>query len=173
MINGRAHKFGADIDTDAIIATRYSGLSEPAELGKHCMQNIDPDFPKRVVAGDIIVATTNFGCGSSREFAPLAIKGAGISCIIASSFARIFFRNAINIGLPLLECAAAAENIETGDWLEIDLSSGIIRNLTTNKVFKAMSYPDFIRELIASGGLIQYAKKKFRDSPARGNSKNG
>ena len=161
MINGQVHKFGADIDTDAIIAGRYSGLSKPSDLGQHCMENIDPDFSRRVKAGDIIVATSNFGCGSSREFAPLAIKGAGISCVIAASFARIFFRNAINIGLPLLECVEASENIENGDTVEIDLSTGEIKDLTKGTVFKAISYPEFIRELISTGGLIAYARKKL------------
>jgi 3-isopropylmalate/(R)-2-methylmalate dehydratase small subunit len=125
------------------------------------MENIDRDFSKRIQTGDIIVATSNFGCGSSREFAPLAIKGAGVSCVIAKSFARIFFRNAINIGLPLLECAEAVENTETGDTIQIDLSSGKIRNLTKDMVFRAISYPDFVRELITAGGLIEYAKKKL------------
>jgi 3-isopropylmalate/(R)-2-methylmalate dehydratase small subunit len=161
MIKGKVHKFGADVDTDAIIAGRYSGLSEPSDLGKHCMENIDPDFSKRVQPGDIIVATENFGCGSSREFAPLAIKGAGVSCVIARTFARIFFRNAINTGLPLLECPEAVEKTDNGDILEIDLSSGEIRNLTKNLVFVAAFYPEFIRELMAAGGLIEYAKKKF------------
>jgi len=167
MIQGRAHKFGANIDTDAIIAGRYSGLSEASDLARHCMENIDPDFPGRVQRGDIIVATDNFGCGSSREFAPLAIKGAGVSCVIAKTFARIFFRNAINIGLPLLECPEAAENIESGDTLQIDLSSGEIKDLTKNSIFQAASYPDFIRELIAAGGLIEYAQRKLADRPGK------
>jgi 3-isopropylmalate/(R)-2-methylmalate dehydratase small subunit len=161
MIKGRVHKYGADVDTDAIIAGRYSGLYKPSDLGQHCMENIDPDFSKKVQPGDIIVATDNFGCGSSREFASLAIKGAGVSCVIANSFARIFFRNSINIGLPLLECAEAVKNSETGDSLEIDLSSGKIKNLTKGLVFTAVPYPDFIAELIAAGGLIEYAKKKL------------
>jgi 3-isopropylmalate/(R)-2-methylmalate dehydratase small subunit len=162
MIKGHIHKFGADVDTDAIIAGRYSGLFEPADLGKHCMENIAPDFSKIVQQGDIIVATDNFGCGSSREFAPLAIKGAGVSCVIANSFARIFFRNSINIGLPLLECPEATANLETGDLVQVELSSGEIRNLTKNTVFKAVAYPDFVRELITAGGLIEYAKKKLK-----------
>jgi 3-isopropylmalate/(R)-2-methylmalate dehydratase small subunit len=161
MIKGRVHKFGANIDTDAIIAGRYSGLFKPSDLGMHCMENIAPDFSKKVQPGDIIVAAENFGCGSSREFAPLAIKGVGISCVIAKSFARIFFRNSINIGLPLLECPDATENLETGDLVQVELSSGEIRNLTKGTVFKATSYPDFVRELIAAGGLIEFARKKL------------
>lgn len=161
MIKGKVHKFGANVDTDAIIAGRYSGLFKPSDLGMHCMENIAPDFPKKVQPGDIIVATENFGCGSSREFAPLAIKGAGVSCVIAISFARIFFRNSINIGLPLLECPEAAENLETGNLVQVELSTGEIRNLTKGTVFKAISYPDFVRDLIAAGGLIEYARKKL------------
>jgi 3-isopropylmalate/(R)-2-methylmalate dehydratase small subunit len=161
MIKGRVYKFGANVDTDAIIAGRYSGLFKPADLGMHCMENIAPDFSKKVKPGDIIVATENFGCGSSREFAPLAIKGAGVSCVIAKSFARIFFRNSINIGLPLLECPDAADNLETGDLVRIELSSGEISNLTKGTEFKAVPYPDFVRDLIAAGGLIEYARKKL------------
>jgi 3-isopropylmalate/(R)-2-methylmalate dehydratase small subunit len=161
MIQGKVHKFGANIDTDAIIAGRYSGLYKPADLGKHCMENIDPDFSKKVQPRDVIVAAENFGCGSSREFAPLAIKGAGVSCVIASSFARIFFRNSINIGLPLLECSEAVVNLEIGDQVQIELSSGEIKNLTKGTIFKAVAYPDFVRELINAGGLIEYAKKKL------------
>ena len=161
MLKGKVHKYGADVNTDVIIPARYLNMSEPAELAKHCMEDIDTDFVKRVKPGDIMVATTNFGCGSSREHAPLAIKAAGISCIIAKSFARIFFRNAINIGLPLLECEEAVDNTEAGDMLEVDLSSGRIKNLTNGKVFTAKPYPDFMAELISAGGLIEYTKKKI------------
>ena len=157
-LKGKAHKFGANIDTDAIIPARYLNISEPGELAKHCMADIDGDFLGRVQPGDIIVATTNFGCGSSREHAPIAIKAADISCVIAQSFARIFFRNAINIGLPLLECAQADE-IEQGDELEVELSSGEIRDMTKDKVFKAEPYPDFMLKLISAGGLIEYTKQ--------------
>ncbi|MEE9583067.1 MAG: 3-isopropylmalate dehydratase small subunit, partial [Dehalococcoidales bacterium] len=146
---------------DAIMPARYLNVSEPSELAKHCMEGIDPDFVRRVKTGDIIVATTNFGCGSSREHAPLAIKASGISCIIARSFARIFFRNAINIGLPVLECAEAVENTEAGDTLEVDLSSGRIENLTNGKVFTAKPYPDFMAEIISVGGLIEYTKRRL------------
>ena len=159
-IKGVAHKFGANVDTDAIIPARYLNVSEPGELAQHCMEGIDSDFLSRVKPGDIIVATTNFGCGSSREHAPIAIKAAGISCVIAQSFARIFFRNAINIGLPLLECAQADE-IEQGDELEVALGEGEIRDITKNKVFKAEQYPDFMLQIISSGGLIEYTRKNM------------
>ncbi len=159
MIKGSVHKYGANIDTDVIISSRWANVSDPIELGKHCLETIDADFPRRVRAGDIIVATTNFGCGSSREVAPLSIKGAGIACVIAKSFARIFFRNAINIGLPLLECTEAADKTEAGDVLEVELSSGNINNLTKGLVFTAVAYPDFVRELIAAGGLVEYARR--------------
>ncbi len=161
MLKGKVHKYGANVDTDVIIPARYLNVSEAAELAKHCMEDIDKDFLKRVKVGDIIVATTNFGCGSSREHAPLAIKTVGISCIIAKSFARIFFRNAINIGLPLLECEEAPDNIEVGDTVEVDLSSGTIKNLNNDKVFTAKPYPDFMAELIAAGGLIEHTKKRL------------
>ena len=161
MLKGKVHKYGADVNTDVIIPARYLNVSEPAELAKHCMEDIDSEFVKRVKTGDIIVATTNFGCGSSREHAPLAIKASGVSCIIAKSFARIFFRNAINIGLPVLECDEAVDNTEAGDILEVDLSSGRITNLTSGKVFTAKPYPDFMREIISAGGLIEYTKKRL------------
>jgi len=161
MLKGKVHKYGADVNTDAIIPARYLNISEPAELAKHCMEDIDRDFLKRVKPGDIIMATTNFGCGSSREHAPLAIKTAGISCIIAKSFARIFFRNAINIGLPLLECAEAVDKTEVEDILEVDLASGRIKNLTSGMEFRASPYPDFMAELISAGGLIEHTKKRL------------
>jgi len=161
MLKGQVHKYGADVDTDAIIPARYLNVSEPAELAKHAMEGIDADFVKRVKPGDIIMATTNFGCGSSREHAPLAIKAVGVSCVIAKTFARIFFRNAINIGLPLLECAEAVDNTNDGDVLEVDLSSGKIKNLSNGKVFVAKPYPEFMSELISAGGLIEYTKKRL------------
>ncbi len=161
MLEGNVHKYGADINTDVIIPARYLYLSEPDELAKHCMEDIDPEFVSRVKGGDVIVATTNFGCGSSREHAPLAIKAAGISCIIAKSFARIFFRNAINIGLPLLECEDAPDSLQVGDLVEVDLSTGRIKNLNNGQTFTAKPYPDFMAELIASGGLIEYTKKRL------------
>ncbi len=161
MLKGKVHKYGADVNTDVIIPARYLNLSDPAELAEHCMEDIDSDFLKRVQPGDIIMATTNFGCGSSREHAPLAIKAAGISCVIARSFARIFFRNAINIGLPLLECDEAVDNTGAGDILEIDLPTGTIRNLTSGMTFAARPYPDFMAELITAGGLIEYTRKRL------------
>ena len=130
MLKGKVHKYGADVNTDVIIPARYLNIYDPAELARHCMEDIDQDFLKRVEPGDIMVATTNFGCGSSREHAPMAIKAAGVSCVVAKSFARIFFRNAINIGLPLLESADAVNNTESGDVLEVDLSRGEIKNIT-------------------------------------------
>ena len=161
MLKGKVYKYGADVNTDVIIPARYLNVSEPAELAKHCMEGIDPDFVKRVQPGDIIMAATNFGCGSSREHAPLAIKAAGVSCVIAKTFARIFFRNAINIGLPLLECEEAVDKTEAGDILEVDLSRGRIKNLTSGMVFTAKPYPDFMAGLIAAGGLIEYTKKRL------------
>ncbi len=161
MLKGKTHKYGANIDTDAIIPARYLNLSEPEELAAHCMEDIDADFINRVQPGDIIVATTNYGCGSSREHAPLAIKASGISCVIAGSFARIFFRNAINIGLPLLECEDAADNIEAGDLVEVDLSTGKIKNLANGREFTAKPYPDFMAELISAGGLVEHTRKRL------------
>ena len=161
IIKGKVHKYGADVNTDAIIPARYLNVTEPDQLAGHCMADIDKDFIKRVKPGDIIVATTNFGCGSSREHAPLAIKASGISCIIAQSFARIFFRNAFNIGLPLLECAGVVANTEAGDVLEIDLGSGKIKNLTRSMIFTAQPYPEFMAELIADGGLIKHTQKRL------------
>ncbi len=158
---GMVHKFGADVDTDAIIPARYLNVSDPAELAKHCLEVMDPKFPVKVTPGDIIVATTNFGCGSSREHAPLAIKACGISCIVAKSFARIFFRNAINIGLPLLECVEAVDGSEAGDILEVDLVSGKINNITKEKQFVAKPYPNFMMELVNAGGLIEYTRRKL------------
>ncbi len=163
MLKGKVHKYGANIDTDVIIPARYLFLSESAELAEHCMEDIDQDFLNRVQPGDIIMATTNFGCGSSREHAPLAIKAAGISCVIAKNFARIFFRNAINTGLPLLECDEAVDQTEAGDILEVDLSIGQIKNLTNGKTFTAKAYPEFMSELISVGGLIEYTKKRLAD----------
>ena len=160
-LKGKVHKYGADVNTDVIIPARYLNVSDPAELAKHCMEDIDKDFVSRVQPGDIIMATTNFGCGSSREHAPLAIKTVGISCIIARSFARIFFRNAINIGLPLLECEEAVDKTDAGDILEIDLSNGKIKNPTSGMTFTAKPYPDFMAELISAGGLIEYTKKRL------------
>ncbi len=161
MLKGKVHKYGADVNTDVLIPARYLNMSDPAALAQHCMEDIDKDFVKRVQPGDIIMATTNFGCGSSREHAPLCIKAAGVSCVIAKTFARIFFRNAINIGLPLLESEEAVDNTESGDILEVDLERGEIRNLTNGKNFQAKPYPQFMQDLISAGGLIEYTRAKL------------
>jgi len=161
IIRGKAHKLGDDINTDDIIAAKYLVSTDPVELGKHCMESIKPDFAKQVSEGDIIVAGKNFGCGSSREHAPLAIKGCGIRAVIAPSFAAIFFRNAINIGLPFLESEDAAR-INDQDQLEIDLASGVIRNITKDEMYKTQIFPEFLRELVRHGGLLNYIKEKER-----------
>lgn len=151
-------KFGDDIDTDAIIPGKYLTINKPGELARHAFEGVRPEFARGVKDGDIIVAGFNFGCGSSREHAPLALKGAKVKCIIASSFARIFFRNAINIGLPLLECPDA-DKIEEGDHIEVDFESGIISNTTKNQSYQATPLPDFVRSIVEAGGLIGFAKK--------------
>jgi len=156
---GKVHKFGADIDTDAIIPARYLNTFDPQELARHCMEDADPQFPDKVKSGDIIVAGKNFGCGSSREHAPIAIIGAGVSCVIAKSFARIFYRNAINTGLPILECSAAVDAIGEGDQVEVDLQSGRITNLTTREQYQAMPFPPFMQNIMDKGGLINYIKE--------------
>lgn len=160
IIKGRVHKFGGDINTDDIIAAKYLVSTDAKELGRHCLENIRPDFVKKVKAGDIIVAGKNFGCGSSREHAPLAIKGCSVSCVIAKSFAAIFFRNAINIGLPFLELEDI-DKIKEGDLLEIDLASGIIKNLTQNKTYKTQAFPGFLQEIVKQGGLMEYIKRRY------------
>jgi 3-isopropylmalate/(R)-2-methylmalate dehydratase small subunit len=169
-LRGKVHKYGDDVNTDVIIPARYLNVYDPAELAQHCMEDLDPEFLKKVKTGDIIVAGSNFGCGSSREHAPLAIKAAGISCVIARSFARIFYRNALNTGLPILECEEAVDKTRAGDTLEVDLSTGGIRNITRGLTFKAKPFPDFMLELIEAGGLIEYTKRKIaanRSSRAR------
>jgi len=162
-LRGRAHTFGKNVDTDVIIPGKYCNIVEQAELGKHAMEGIDPEFSTRVKAGDIIVADTNFGCGSSREVAPIAIKGAGVSAVIAKSFARIFYRNAINIGLPILECPEAVDAIAAGDEIEIDPAAGAIRNVTKGTSFKAAEFPPFMRSLIEAGGLIPYVERRLAE----------
>lgn len=151
---GRAFKYGDNVDTDVIIPARYLNSSDPAELATHCMEDIDNTFVKRVQKGDIIVATKNFGCGSSREHAPIAIKASGISCVIASTFARIFYRNSINIGLPILECDEAAKDIKEGDTVSVNFDTGVITNETTGKTYQAEPFPEFIQNIIKKGGLI-------------------
>ena len=158
---GKVHKFGSDIDTDAIIPARYLNTFDPAELAKHCMEDADAGFPDKVRTGDIIVADKNFGCGSSREHAPIAIKGAGVACVIAVSFARIFYRNSINIGLPILECDAAGEAIRSGDEIEVDLVTGAIKNLASGETYQAAPFPEFMQGIMASGGLINYVQNKL------------
>lgn len=158
---GKVYKFGTDIDTDAIIPARYLNTSDPAELARHCMEDADPSFPQKVQKGDIIAAGKNFGCGSSREHAPIAIKEAGVACVIASSFARIFYRNSVNIGLPILECEAAVEAIEEGDQVEVDLETGRIVNLRTGSSYQAVPFPEFMQQIMAQGGLIGYVQNRL------------
>ncbi len=159
-LKGKVHKFGDDINTDEIIPARYLITSDPEELAKHCMEDADPNFVKKVKKGDIIVGGENFGCGSSREHAPIAIKAAGVSCVIARSFARIFYRNSINIGLPIFTSRKAAEHLKSGDIAEVDASKGRIRKAKQKKVYDSEVFPKFITEIIRSGGLMKYAKKK-------------
>ena len=156
---GRVHKYGDNVDTDVIIPARYLNTASHKELAAHCMEDIDADFTKNVQDGDIIVAEKNFGCGSSREHAPIAIKASGISCVIAESFARIFFRNSINIGLPILECPEASKDIDEGDEVSINFDTGVITNKTKNKEYKAAAFPPFMQQLINAGGLVSYIKE--------------
>ena len=157
---GRVFKYGDNVDTDVIIPARYLNSSDPAELATHCMEDIDKDFVKKVQKGDIMVATKNFGCGSSREHAPIAIKAAGVDCVIAETFARIFYRNAINIGLPIVECPEAAKGIEAGDKVEVDFDSGVITNITKGTSFKGQPFPEFMQKIIAAEGLVNYINAK-------------
>ena len=158
---GDVIKYGRDVDTDCIIAARYLNTSDPDELAKHCMQDLDPTFVERVKPGDIIVAEENFGCGSSREHAPICIKASGVSVVIAKSFARIFYRNSINIGLPIMECPEAVDGISEGDKVSVDADAGVIVNETTGEKFTAQPFPPFIKEIIEDGGLVARAKKKM------------
>lgn len=160
LLKGKAHTYGSNVNTDEIIPARYLNMSEIDQLASHCLEDLDQDFMKKVQPGDVLVAGDNFGCGSSREHAPLAIRGAGISCVIARSFARIFYRNAINIGLPILESREAVDSIQTGDELAIDLASGEIKNLTQGKTFHAKPYPQFMLEIMQAGGLLNKIKKQ-------------
>lgn len=161
-IRGRVWKYGDNVDTDAIIPARYLNVSAEDELAAHCMEDIDAEFTQEVQPGDIIVAGRNFGCGSSREHAPVAIKASGVSCVVAKTFARIFFRNAINIGLPILECPEAVEGTAPDQTLEIDLASGIIQNISTGEKYQATPYPPFMLEVIDAGGLVPYTREKLR-----------
>src|SRR5450759_1142416 len=160
ILKGKVWKFGDNIDTDAIIPARYLTTSDPQELAKHCMEDADPAFITKMKSGDMIVGGENFGCGSSREHAPIAIKAAGVSCVVAKSFARIFYRNCFNMGLPIFESVEAVDGIKEGDQLEVDADAGVIRNLTSNKTFKVAPVPPFMQELIAAGGLMAYTRKK-------------
>lgn len=157
--NGKVIKYGDNIDTDVIIPARHLTTSDPAELAKHCMEDIDKEFVNKVQKGDIMVGGANFGCGSSREHAPIAIKASGISCVIAKDFARIFYRNSINIGLPILECAEASEDIDADNEVEVDFDTGVITNKTKNKTYQAVAFPEFMQEIINAGGLVEYIKK--------------
>lgn len=159
---GKVFKFGDNVDTDVIIPARYLNSSDPKELATHCMEDIDADFVKKVTPGDIIVATKNFGCGSSREHAPIAIKAAGVSCVIAETFARIFYRNAINIGLPIIECPAAAKEIEAGDTVEIDFDSGMIYDKTKGTEYQGQAFPEFMQKIIKAEGLINYINENTK-----------
>jgi 3-isopropylmalate/(R)-2-methylmalate dehydratase small subunit len=163
-IRGKVWKFGDNIDTDAIIPARYLNTSDPGELSRHVMEDADRDFPKKVKTGDLIVAGTNFGCGSSREHAPIAIKAAGIQAVVAKSFARIFYRNAFNIGLPIFESESAIDNIAEGDEIEIDADKGVIRHISKNIDYHAKPIPLFMQELIKAGGLIEWTKKRIKAS---------
>lgn len=157
---GTVFKYGDNVDTDVIIPARYLNSSDPSELATHCMEDIDKEFIKNIKKGDIIVADKNFGCGSSREHAPIAIKAAGISCVIAETFARIFYRNSINIGLPIIECPEASKGIETGDEVEVNFDTGVITNLTKGTAFQGQAFPEFMQKIIASEGLINYINNR-------------
>ena len=157
---GIVFKYGDNVDTDVIIPARYLNSSDPSELAAHCMEDIDKDFVNRVQKGDIIVADKNFGCGSSREHAPIAIKAAGVSCVIAETFARIFYRNAINIGLPIIECPEASRGIEAGDEVEVDFDSGVITDVTKGTTFQGQAFPEFMQRIIDSEGLVNYINSK-------------
>ena len=159
LAHGKVLKYGDNVDTDVIIPARYLNSFDAKELASHAMIDIDPTFVERVEPGDIMVAGKNFGCGSSREHAPLALKTAGVSCVIAKSFARIFYRNAINIGLPILECAEASEDIDEGNEVEVDFDTGVITNKTKNKTYQAVAFPEFMQGIINAGGLVEYIKK--------------
>jgi 3-isopropylmalate/(R)-2-methylmalate dehydratase small subunit len=167
-ISGRVWKYGDNIDTDAIVPARHLNISDPDQLAAHCMEDWDASFVSGVRPGDIIVGGSNFGCGSSREHAPVAIKASGISCVIAATFARIFFRNAINIGLPILECPQAAAAIEAGETVEVDLAAGTIRRVATGAVYQSTAYPPFMLDLISAGGLVEYTRRRLHPEQSDG-----
>jgi 3-isopropylmalate/(R)-2-methylmalate dehydratase small subunit len=161
VLRGHAHKYGKNVDTDVIIPGKYCNIIDHVELGKHALEGLDPEYTTRMKSGDIIVAGTNFGCGSSREVAPIAIRASGTSAVIAKSFARIFYRNALNIGLPIFESTEAVEGIEAGDEIEVEPASGIVRNLTRGKEYRAAEFPPFMRALIDAGGLVPYVEDRL------------
>ena len=161
---GRAFKYGRDVDTDVIIPARYLNSSDPSFLAQHCLEDLDPTFVERVQPGDIVVAQENFGCGSSREHAPLAIKTSGVACVVAATFARIFYRNALNLGLPILECPDAADAVSAGDEVSVDLETGVVTDETTGRSFRAEPFPPFMQELIAAGGLASYLKNTKKEA---------
>lgn len=165
-LRGHAHKYGKNVDTDVIIPGKYCNIIDPVELGKHALEGLDADYTSRMKTGDIIVADTNFGCGSSREVAPIAIKGSGTSAVIAKSFARIFYRNALNIGLPIFESAEAVDGIEAGDEIEVEPASGTIRNLTKGTAYQAAAFPPFMQSLIEAGGLQPYVERRLAERTA-------
>ncbi|MFH1926936.1 MAG: 3-isopropylmalate dehydratase small subunit [Chloroflexota bacterium] len=165
-MRGRVWKYGDNVDTDAIIPARYLNTSSSEELARHCMEDIDATFASQVKPGDIVVAGANFGCGSSREHAPVALKAAGVECVIASSFARIFYRNAINIGLPILECPEASKHVEANQELDVELGKGIIWNLSSGRVFRAAAFPSFMLAIIEAGGLVEYTRQRLHNSLA-------
>lgn len=168
ILSGHVIKYGDNIDTDVIIPARRLNTSDPKELAQYCMEDLDKTFHQRVREGDVMAAGQNFGCGSSREHAPIAIKASGISCVVAKSFARIFYRNAINIGLPILECPEAADGISDGDKVEIDLGTGIIRNVTAGEAFKAEPFPPFIQKIVSAGGLIEAIEQNVLEGSGNG-----
>ena len=166
QFQGTAHRYGRDIDTDVIIPARYLNTSDPAELAKHCLEDLDVDFVNKVTPGDILVAEENFGCGSSREHAPVCIKAAGVACVIAKSFARIFYRNSINIGLPIMECPAAVDAIKAGDAVAVDADKGVITDLTTGESFQVEPFPPFIAQIVAEGGLVNRTRRILAEKKA-------
>jgi len=168
-LRGKVHRLGANVDTDVIIPARYLNTTDPAELAKHCLEDLDPTFPLRVRPGDVIVADENFGSGSSREHAPVAIRACGVGCVVASTFARIFFRNSINVGLPIVECRAIVDVTEEGDEIEVDLATGTVRNLTRDVTASAVPFPDFMRHIIEAGGLVPYLHEKLVSSHSGAN----
>ena len=164
ILRGKAHKYGKNVDTDVIIPGKYCNIIDPAELGKHALEGLDPEYTSKMKAGDIIVAETNFGCGSSREVAPIAIKGSGTSAVVAKSFARIFYRNALNIGLPIFESEAAVDGISDGDEIELQPATGTIFNRTKGTQYQAAEFPPFMRSLIDAGGLVPYVEKRLAEA---------